>query len=61
MESNNSSNSSSNVTVNINVSSDGSTSVSGGEANQQAFASKIKEAVVGIIAQEKRVGGMLRG
>lgn len=53
--------SSSNVTVNINVSSGGSASVDGGEANDQAFATKIKEAVLGIISQEKRVGGMLRG
>ena len=60
-ESGNTQNSSSNVTININVSSGGETSVSGGEAKQQAFASKIKEAVVGIISQEKRVGGMLSG
>ena len=55
----NNENSSSNVTVNINVSSGGETTVSGGEEGQQQFASKIKEAVVGVIAQEKRVGGML--
>jgi len=60
-DTNNSSNSSSNVTVNINVSSEGSAQVDGGNSNQKEFASKIKEAVVGIIAQEKRVGGMLRG
>ena len=50
-----------NVTVNINVASDGSTSIQGGEASQQQFGSKIKEAVLGVIAQEKRVGGMLSG
>ena len=49
------------VVVNINISSNGSTSVDGGSTNQQAFASKIKDAVTGIISQEKRVGGMLRG
>lgn len=59
-ENNSSSSSSSNVTININVSS-GETSVQGGEAAQQAMASRIKDAVVGVIAQEKRVGGMLRG
>ena len=51
---------SSNVTVNINVSSDGGTTVQGGGASDQAFAAKIKEAVVNVISQEKRVGGMLR-
>ena len=49
------------VVVNINISSNGSTSVDGGSDGQQAFASKIKDAVTGIISQEKRVGGMLRG
>lgn len=49
------------VVVNINISSNGSASVDGGSTNQQAFASKIKDAVTGIISQEKRVGGMLRG
>lgn len=49
------------VVVNINISSNGSTSVDGGSESQQAFASKIKDAVTGIISQEKRVGGMLRG
>ena len=53
--------SSSNVTVNINVSSGGSASVDGGDGNQQAFAAKVKDAVLGVISQEKRVGGMLRG
>lgn len=48
------------VTVNINVSS-GGTTVEGGGAGEQEFASKIKQAVVGVIAQEKRVGGMLSG
>jgi len=52
--------SSSNVTVNINVSAGGETTVNGGAGDQQAFASKIKEAVVNVISQEKRVGGMLR-
>ena len=50
-----------NVTVNINVSSSGESSTSGGEANDQDMAAKIKDAVVGVISQEKRVGGMLRG
>jgi hypothetical protein len=54
-------NSSSNVTVNINISSGGQASVEGGGGGDQAFASKIKDAVVGVIAQEKRVGGMLSG
>ncbi len=54
-------NSSSNVTVNINISSGGQASVDGGGAGDQAFAAKIKDAVVGVIAQEKRVGGMLNG
>ena len=58
---NNTDSSSSNVTVNINVSSGGSASVDGGGASEQAFAAKIKEAVVGVISQEKRTGGMLRG
>jgi hypothetical protein len=58
---NNTDSSSSNVTVNINVSSGGGSSVDGGGAGDQALASKIKEAVVGVISQEKRVGGMLRG
>jgi len=53
--------SSSNVTVNINVSSGGNTSIDGGDGNQQAFAAKVKDAVLGVISQEKRVGGMLRG
>jgi hypothetical protein len=52
---------SSNVTVNINVASDGSSSASGGGPSEQEMAKKIKEAVVGVISQEKRVGGMLRG
>ena len=59
-ESSETDNSSSNVTVNINVSG-GNTSVEGGNAGQQDFGNKIKDAVVSIIAQEKRVGGMLRG
>ena len=51
-----------NVTVNINVASDGSSSTSSsGGGSEQQMASKIKDAVVGIIAQEKRVGGMLSG
>jgi TP901 family phage tail tape measure protein len=51
-----------NVTVNINVASDGSSSSSSsGGGSEQQMASKIKDAVVGIIAQEKRVGGMLSG
>ena len=58
---NNNQKSSSNVTVNINVSGSGKTESEGGDGEQQAFASRIKDAVVGIIAQEKRVGGMLSG
>ena len=58
----NSPSSSNNVTININVSSDGTSTTSGGEgANEQEMAAKIKDAVVGIINQEKRVGGSLRG
>ena len=53
--------SNSNVTVNINVSSGGGTTVEGGGQSQQDFAYKIKDAVVGVIANEKRVGGMLSG
>ena len=53
-------NSSSNVTVNINVSSAGQASVEGGGASDQACAAKIKDAVVGVISQEKRVGGRIR-
>jgi TP901 family phage tail tape measure protein len=49
-----------NVTVNINVSG-GQASTEGGGASDQAFASRIKDAVVGVISQEKRVGGMLNG
>ena len=49
------------VTVNINVSSGGGATVEGGGASDQAFAAKIKDAVVGVISQEKRVGGMLNG
>ena len=60
-ENNTSSESSSNVTININVSSSGETSVDGGAPDQQAMASRIKDVVVGVISQEKRVGGMLRG
>ena len=53
--------SSGNVTVNISVSSSGESSTSGGEAGDQAMAAKIKDAVVGVMSQEKRMGGMLRG
>ena len=56
----NSETNSSNVTVNINVSG-GNATVEGGNGDQQAFATKIKEAVLGIVSQERRVGGMLRG
>ena len=51
--------SSGNVTVNINVSSGGAT-VEGGNANQQAMAGQIKEAVLGVLSQQKRAGGLLR-
>ena len=60
-ENNTSNESSSNVTININVSSSGETHVDGGAPDQQAMASRIKDVVVGVISQEKRVGGMLRG
>jgi hypothetical protein len=50
-----------NVTVNVNVSSSGESSTSGGESSDQEMAAKIKDAVVGVISQEKRMGGMLRG
>ena len=53
--------SNSNITVNINVSSGGETTVQGGGQSQQEFAYKVKEAVIGVISNEKRVGGMLRG
>jgi hypothetical protein len=57
--------SSSNVTVNINVGSNGSSSteVSGGGSSDsgQQLGSKLKEAVLSVMAQEMRVGGMLRG
>lgn len=59
-ETTNNQSNSSNVTVNINVSSGGQATVEGGGASDQAFAAKIKEAVVNVISQEKRVGGMLR-
>ena len=49
------------VTVNINVSSGGQASAEGGDSSDQAFASKIKDAVTQVISQEKRVGGMLSG
>ena len=49
------------VTVNINVSSSGQASIEGGDSSDQAFGAKIKEAVVQVINQEKRVGGSLSG
>jgi len=49
------------VTVNINVSSSGDTTMSGGGDSDQAMASRIKDAVVGVISQEKRTGGSLNG
>ena len=50
------------VTININVSSSGETSTSGGGSGEdQAMAGKIKDAVVGVIAGEKRMGGSLSG
>ena len=54
-----------NVTVNISVGSNGSASTSiqgqseGG--NAEMLGSRLKEAVLGVIASEKRVGGMLGG
>lgn len=58
----NSPSSSNNVTININVASDGTSTSSGGEGmNEQQMAARIKDAVVGIINQEKRIGGSLRG
>ena len=65
--SNNSSNeSTNNVTVNINVGSGGSggqsTNVEGNATEgQTAMAGKLKAAVLQVISEEKRVGGMLRG
>ena len=57
--------SSSNVTVNINVGSNGSSSTEvsggGGSDNGQMLGSKLKEAVLSVMSQEMRVGGMLRG
>ena len=61
LESTASNSSSSNVTVNIHINSNGEASSSGGDTSQQAFGGKIKEAVLGVIASEKRVGGSLRG
>ena len=53
-------NSSSNVTVNINVSAGGGeASVSGGDVSQQEFGNRIKDAVIGVISEQKRAGGML--
>jgi TP901 family phage tail tape measure protein len=60
-ETKNESNSSSNVTVNINISSSGEASSEGGGPSEQELAAKIKDAVVGVMQQEKRVGGMLSG
>ena len=58
----NSSSSSDNVNITINISSDGSASNQGdGNVDQQNLAKQIQEAVVGVIGQEKRVGGSLRG
>ena len=59
-------NSSNNVTVNINVGSSsdsgGSTSVEGNATQgQTAMAGKLKAAVLQVLAEEQRVGGMLRG
>jgi hypothetical protein len=57
--------SSSNVTVNINVGANGSSSTEvsggGGSDDGQALGSRIKEAVLSVMSQEMRVGGMLRG
>jgi len=52
---------SSNVTVNINVSPNGSVSTEGGGPNEQEFASRIKDAVVNVISQEQKIGGVLSG
>ena len=60
---NTSNSSSSNVTVNINVGAGGASDMDvqgqGGSQQPQALASRLKEAVTAVIAQEKRVGGML--
>ena len=48
------------VNVNINISSSGSTSSSGADINSNEFATKVKSAVMQVIAKEKRVGGSLR-
>ena len=53
-------NDNSNITVNITVSG-GNSTVEGGGAAEQDLGSRIKDAVVSVMAQEKRVGGMLRG
>ena len=50
-----------NVTVNITVNSSGDTTSSGGGDGEQAMAGKIKDAVVGVISQEKQTGGSLSG
>ena len=64
--SNTENNSNNNVTVNINVGSSssdsGATSVEGNATEgQTAMAGKLKAAVLQVIAEEQRVGGMLRG
>lgn len=46
--------------VNISINVDNSGASSGGDLNSSEFASKVKSAVMNIIAQEKRVGGSLR-
>ena len=61
-ETNDNSSSSSNVTINVNLSSGGSEeSQSSGGGNGQALGLKLKAAVLQVLSDEKRVGGMLRG
>jgi len=33
--------------------------VSGGDVSQQEFGNRIKDAVIGVISEQKRAGGML--
>ena len=48
------------VNVTIKVSSSGGTASSGTDINSNEFATKVKSAVMSVIANEKRVGGSLR-
>ena len=62
LETNDNSSSSSNVTINVNLSAGGSEeSQSSAGGNGQALGLKLKAAVLQVLSDEKRVGGMLRG